>query len=71
MKTTEQTGILTMRNVSLLRGGLMPSAIDYRQQIAEELRLVPDEKLADLAKIVHVFTERVHVNKPTIMMYSR
>lgn len=36
---------------------MMPSAIDYRQQIAEELRLVPDEKLADLAKIVHVFTE--------------
>lgn len=36
---------------------MMPSAIDYRQQIEEELRLVSDEKLADLAKIVHVFTE--------------
>ena len=35
----------------------MPTAIEYRQQIAEELRLVPDEKLPDLAKIVHVLTD--------------
>lgn len=35
----------------------MPTAIDYRQQITEELSRVPEEKLADLAKIVHVFTE--------------
>ncbi len=35
----------------------MPTAIDYRQQITKELAWVPEEKLADLAKIVHVLTE--------------
>jgi len=38
-------------------GNMMPTAIDYRQQITDELNDVPEEKLADLARIVHVFTE--------------
>ena len=35
----------------------MHTAIDYRQQITDELNAIPDTELPELAQIVHIYKE--------------